>query len=98
VVEQVEDEGFDLNLIQVREEHVDAFNKQVDCELLVLLIAMLLPVLLVNLVKEQAWSVYNLKHLLDDLPLEFEARHMSVVCHHCQDVLYYQHVEVLIED
>ena len=49
---------------------------------------MLTAVLHENLALNDTWGVHYLNHLLDDLSLEFEATHVSVVSHHCQDVSY----------
>lgn len=98
VVKEVQHEGLYLHLVQVWEEHVDAVDQQLDGEFLILSIAVLLPIFSVDLAEKYAWAVDYLKHLLEDLSLELEARHMAIVSHHCEDVLDYQHVEVLVED
>lgn len=48
------------------------------------------------LVKEQL-GLHYLDQLLQNLALEFEATHVSVVSHHSQRVLDDQHVEALVE-
>ena len=98
-VKKLPHEGFNLDLVKIREEGLDAVDQEADHEVLVCWETMRRSVLLIYwALNDNAGRFHGLEHLLKDQALKFEAANVPIVSHYCEDVTNDQEVEVLIED
>lgn len=98
VIEQVEHECLDLDLVEVGEELVDAVDKEAHHELLVVTRAAAATALVQTLKDHLVAAFYHLNKLLQDLTLQFESTHVSIISHHSECVSYDKQIKVLIKD
>jgi hypothetical protein len=82
VIEKIEHKGLNLHLVKVGEQTLYAIYQQINGELLVIGVGMGLLSSGLDLALDKL-GLYHLYQLLQDLALELEATHVSVVCHHC---------------
>ena len=89
VIEEVPDEGLDLNLVQVRKQRLDAINQERYDKVLVRTELVWLSIILIDSLHDNGAVLYCADQLLEDEPLELEATDMTVICHDCEDVSHY---------